>query len=227
MKNALCALLIAAAGATANAELINPMWLQSSMDGPSTTVAARLTSHGYSSSVGLVSPNFGDQVDAELFQMCGEAPMNWSVQWQAAGYGPHHKLGYYNPANPSAVTWVIGGASSGLPAAASVSVVGQFGLAFYSGANNGINSDVYYSENPLNAATTNRDHLVTLNMLRGQDVMDRCGVIGSWEDAFHVDNDFNDFGFTVEGAHPVMVPAPGAIGALAAAGIVMNRRRRK
>ncbi len=229
MNKITCALLVVCASTIANAELVNPTWLSNSIDGPTTTVAARLVQNGYTSSVGLLGvtgPEYGDQVDAELFEMCGERSMNWSVAWQAAGYGPHHRIGYYNPSAPRDITWVIGGSASGLPSSQSVYVEGMFGLAFYSGSNRGVNSAVYYSETALNAPTTGRDHLATLNMIRGESIMDRCGVIATWEDAFHIDNDYNDFGLALEGAHPVSVPTPGALAALGLAGTLSARRRR-
>ncbi len=224
-----CALLIVCGTTIANAELINPSWLSNSMDGPSTTVASRLVQNGFTSSVGLLGltgPEYGDQIDAELFEMCGERSMNWSVAWQAAGFGPYHRLGYYPANTPSQITWVIGGLSSGLPSSERVVVEGQFGLAFYSGSNRGVNSPIYYSQTDLNAQTTARDHLATLNMIRGESMMDRCGVIATWEDAFHIDHDYNDFGVSLEGARPANVPAPGALVALGLAGTLVARRRR-
>jgi len=216
--------------ANANAEKINPEWLRYSVDGPSTTVAARLDAAGYLSSVGLADPDFGDQTDTELFSMCqSDTPMNWSLQWQAAGYAAHHRLGYYSPtegvASPS-ITWVIGGSASGLPNSADTYIEGTFGLAFYSGANRGLNSPIYYSETHLNTVTQ-RDHLVTIGMRHSQEVAPSCGLLTSWEDAFHIDHDYNDFGVRLDGARPALVPAPaGPLVALAAAGIAGLRRRR-
>lgn len=216
----------------AQAELINPSWLSNSIDGPSTTVAARLAAAGFSSSVGLVNVHFGDQTEAEVFEMNNPAsPMNWSVAWQAAGFGPFHRLGYYQAVSedsltPGPISWAIGGASSGLPAAINFSIEGIFGLAFYSGANRGVNSPIYYSQTSLNAPTTGRDHLVTLNMLSDSSILEQPGVIATWEDAFHIDHDYNDFGLTLEGARPAQVPTPSAPLALLAAASFAGRRRR-
>ncbi|MBS0197453.1 MAG: DUF4114 domain-containing protein [Planctomycetes bacterium] len=213
--------ILAAVAGSASADLIDPTWLQSSMDGLPTAVQSRILSAGSASSVGTTIPDYGDQIDAERFAQCDEI-MQWTLAWQAAGQAPFHRLGYYTVASPTPadVTWVIGGSSSGLPSSASVSVLGDFGLAFYSGNNGGVNSSVYYSQQAFNS--TGRDHLATILKRDSEGVPVDCAMFLSWEDNFGVDHDYNDFGMELRG----ITPAPGAAATLALGGLMISRRRR-
>lgn len=214
------------AGATltlgANADLINPAQLVTSPDGANANLQQLINDAGYTSSVGALE-SMGDQTDDEWFKMCrGAESMHWEVSWQRAGYGPHHKLGYFSADNPSDITWVIGGSSSGLPSVADLAIDGLFGLAFSSGDNGSGPSTIYSSVTSMNG--DGKDHMVSLLIRDAQGDLRACGRILSWEDLWNLgDKDYNDFGVV---AMTGMVPSPGALAALGLAGLGIGRRRR-
>jgi uncharacterized protein (TIGR03382 family) len=218
------AALALAAGA-ASADLINPSNLLNSPDGGNADVQQAIFDAGYTSNVGVPEVNFGDQTDDQWFTMCPNAEsMDWAIEWQFAGNGPNHKLGYFSVAEPGPgdITWVIGGSNSGLPAAASVAINGVFALAFYSGDNGGNNSTVYYSVTSLNP--DGKDHLASLKLRDAQGDLEDCGRILSWEDLPNLgDADYNDFGVIAMNG---IIPAPATMPLAGLALLAAARRRR-
>jgi hypothetical protein len=216
MKTSLMMLALIAAGSTvASAGFINPAHLQTSPDGANKNLQSLLTAEGFTTSV------VTDQTDTELFQICPRAEsMMWEILWQVAGNAPRHKLGWYRPGDEANITWVLGGSSTGLPTSANVSISGLFGLAFQSGDGN---STVYYSQSALNN-DGGADHMASLKALFPE-ASGVCSQVVSWEDLPNLgDKDWNDFGVVMYGT---AVPTPGSLALVAAAGVMVAKRRRK
>ena len=220
------AAVLAMAGA-ANAQYIDPARLQSSGDGFSTAVQQRLIQNGYTTSVGTSVPDYGDQLDVSLFAQCPDAEsMTWGIAWTAAGNSPWHKIGYYTVTTPTIadITWVFGGANSGLPSTAMLSIAGSFGLALYSGnTQSQSGSDVFFIE-----ATMNDDNFRHAAVLQGRNasgVMD-CELLVSWEDLRNGgDRDYNDLGMRLQGV--AVVPGPAAAVLFGMGSILIARRERR
>lgn len=219
----LIATIVAIAGAGfASADLINPATLHSSPDGPTAGLQSLINGYGLTTQVGTTGEGTGDQTDDELFSMCRDAEvMHWEITWQRAGYGPHHKVGYFAPDSPSDITWVIGGSSSGLPSAADIVVEGVFGVALWSGDHGSSPSTIYRSVTALNG--DGKDHMASFLVRDGQGAVSGCDRLLAWEDLANLgDKDYNDIGLVVRG----MVPTPGALAMLGVAGLAAGRRRR-
>ncbi len=233
MKNFRNALIsaLALAFACANADLIDPNFLKNSPDGANDNVQYQINHMGFNSSVGLQSGNtiynYGDQVTDRLFEECN-GPMSWSIAYQFAGYGPHHKIGYYTDlgnASP-AITWVIGGSASGEPHDAVVDVKGVFGLVLDSGDHGGSGDTLYFSEMSRNGPAF--DHVAVIELHNGHENNncdgEQCRLLTSWEDLNLGDHDYNDLGMIMCGARAV--PEPASIAALAIGAVALVRRRR-
>lgn len=219
----LIATIVAVAGAGfASADLINPATLHTSPDGPTAGLQSLINGYGLTTQVGTSGEGTGDQTDDELFSMCRYAEvMHWEITWQRAGYGPHHKVGYFAPDSPSDITWVIGGSSSGLPSAADIVVEGAFGVALWSGDHGSSPSTIYRSVTALNG--DGKDHMASFLVRDGQGAVSGCDRLLAWEDLANLgDKDYNDIGLVVRG----MVPTPGALAMLGVAGLTAGRRRR-
>ena len=221
-KATIAALIAASGMGVASADLINPTTLHTSPDGPTKGLQTLINTYGLTTQVGTVGESMGDQTDDELFSMCRYAEeMHWQVTWQNAGYGPHHKIGYFAPDAPSAITWVIGGSASGLPSSASVVVEGLFGVALWSGDHGSSSSTIYRSVTSLNGDA--KDHMASFLVRDGAGEVSACDRLLAWEDLANLgDKDYNDIGLIVRG----MVPTPSAAAMLGLAGLTMGRRRR-
>ena len=220
-------LAVASLAGTASGQFIGPGQLLSSPDGPSTTVQQRLIQNGYSTTVGTAAPDFGDQLDVTRFAQCPDAEsMTWGTKWTAAGNHPWHKVGYFTAANPSVsdITWVFGGANSGLPSSATLSIEGSFGLALYSGnTRSQSGSAIFFIEPELNV--DNFRHAVVLQGRNAQGIMD-CELLVSWEDLLNGgDKDYNDLGMALQGV--VAVPAPSAAVLFGMGAVLIGRRERR
>lgn len=171
--------------------------------------------------------NFGDQIANELFSPCSTAStMTWSIQWQEAGYGPWHKVGYYVPGDPMSVTWIVGGRNSGLGSSATFIAPSVFGLAVYSGdTRSNTGGTVYYSQSTLNPGGL--DHLASF-VERGPNKPEGlCSIIVSWEDLARLgDKDYNDIGVLMRGVGTSVIPTPAAAALALAGGVLVTRRRR-
>jgi len=220
------AVVLAMAG-VANAQYIDPARLQSSGDGFSTAVQQRLIQNGYTTSVGTTVPDYGDQLDVTRFEQCADTEaMTWGVAWTAAGNSPWHKIGYFTVTTPTMadITWVFGGANSGLPSTAMVSIAGSFGLALDSGnTRSQSGSDVFFIDPLMN--TDNFRHAAVLQGRNASGVMD-CELLVSWEDLRNGgDRDYNDLGMRLQGV--VAIPAPAAAALFGMGSILIARRERR
>lgn len=188
-----------------------------SPDGPGTDVGSQLIALGIGS-----DPNI-DQIDAELFDICPNDTPNQSILFQASGYSLVHRVGIYDPANPAAITYIVGGASTGLPQSANFTPVGAFGLAL--DTPNGI----FYSQTGLNSDGV--QHSAAIRERDAQGNLVDCSYIVVWEDLLGGgDMDYNDIGVRVGGI-AVAVPEPGSLALLCGTGVaalgLLRRRRRK
>lgn len=236
MNNSIRSLAVAGSifgfAVAANAVLIDPVKLQSSVDGPGLNVQSLLVTAGFTSSVGTTIPNYGDQVNDEIYGLIQDNAV-WQIIWQNAGFGPGHKLGYYtNIADATgslAITWVLGDLDNDtstalITSSAPITLNQVFGLAFFS--NDGAGT-IFYSQTFRNSDTDPlvKDHAASINAIPTPAGF-ASGVVVTWEDSLNniIDKDYNDFGTLITGARAV--PEPASLAALGLGALALIRRRR-
>jgi len=204
-------LLLATAAVSSQADVFIP---PTSPDGPGTDVLSAFVAQGIGS-----DPN-ADQIDAELFTVCPDGSPSQSILFQFSAYSNVHRLGIYAAGDPGNITYIVGGATSGLPMSASISPSGLFGLAL--DTPNG----VFYSQTGLNADGV--QHSAAILDRDAQGNLIDCSYIVVWEDLYGGgDVDYNDIAIRFGGV--TAVPEPGSIALLSCLGIVgtgLLRRRR-
>ncbi len=184
-----------------------------SPDGPGTDVKSQLVALGIGS-----DPN-ADQIDSELFAPCPTGTPNQTILFQASGYSSVHRIGIYDPSNPAAINYLVGGASTGLPTSANFAPSGVFGLAL--DTPNG----VFYSQTGLNGDGV--QHSAAIRERDSHGTLVDCSYIIAWEDLRGGgDLDYNDIGVRVSGVMPA-VPEPGSFALICGTGVAMIGLRRR
>lgn len=196
----------------ATIDVIDSKWNWGSSE-PSLQTA--INNAGFSTSVKY------DKLGTEVFGTNGTA-LGWDFTkiFQYAGYAADSRVGYYDPnAHDKSITWVIGGANTGLGSSNSgVIIDGEFGLALDNG-----HGKVFYSQPALNWGMDNARVFVA----EGPTTLAENDYLVAFEDTtlWFGDRDFNDFGLRLTGSEAV--PEPATIFALATGAAVLLRRRQK
>jgi hypothetical protein len=221
----------------AQANLIDPVLLQNSTDGANANVQSLLADRGFTSSVGTVAPDYGNQTNNEIFDLVQQGSV-WRIIWQNADFAATHKLGYYTNIgdaviDDSDITWVLGDLDNDrdpgdlVTDSAAINLNSFFGLAFFSSRPDGNDPHTYYSQTFRNGDPTPgaKDHAASINALPVPAGYDEAVVV-TWEDSFDqiIDKDFNDFGTLITGVRPV--PEPATLAALGMGAVALLRRRR-
>jgi hypothetical protein len=228
------------AALAANAVFIDPLKLQTTTDAPiaSNNVQALLNSNGFTSSVGTTIPNYGDQVDFEVYDLIQQGA-TWKILWQVATNAPTHKLGFYTNIgagviNPGDITWVLGDLDNDrdpgdlITTSAPIFLNQTFGLAFFTSSLDGSNAQTFFSQTFRNADSDPdaKDHAATIRAFPVPSGFDEA-VVSTWEDSLNntIDEDYNDFGTLISGVRPV--PEPATMAALGLGVVALLRRRSK
>ncbi len=228
------------AAIAAQAVLIDPVKLLTTTDAPIATnnVQALINTAGYTSSVGTVIPNYGNQVDTETYNLVQQGAQ-WQILWQVATNARTHKLGYYTnifagTILPGDITWVLGDLDNDLDpgdlvtTSAPINLATTFGLAFHTSNIDGSAVQTFYSQtfrNP-DSDPDAKDHAATITALPTPSGYSEAAFV-TWEDSLNntIDEDYNDFGTLITGVRPV--PEPATLVALGMGALALMRRRAK